>query len=54
MNDGPIFISHASKDDQFVKDLRQALEAQSLPVWVDSRNLRGGDKLVVHPGGFEG
>jgi TIR domain-containing protein len=41
-----IFISHASKDDDFVKELRAALESQRLPVWVDSRNLRGGAKLA--------
>src|SRR5262245_177231 len=41
-----IFISHASKDDDFVKELRTALEDQRLPVWVDSRNLRGGAKLA--------
>ncbi|MGH9755786.1 MAG: tetratricopeptide repeat protein [Blastocatellia bacterium] len=41
-----IFISHASKDDDFVKELRTALEGHQLPVWVDSRNLRGGDKLA--------
>jgi len=41
-----IFISHATKDDAFVKDLRQALEGQGLQVWVDSRNLRGGNKLA--------
>ena len=43
---GPIFISHASADDAFVKQLREALEAQQHPVWVDSRNLRGGSKLA--------
>jgi hypothetical protein len=41
-----IFISHASKDDEFVKQLRLALEGQGLTVWVDSRNLRGGHKLA--------
>jgi hypothetical protein len=41
-----IFISHASKDDDFVKELREALESQLLPVWVDSRALRGGAKLA--------
>src|SRR5262245_28359459 len=41
-----IFISHASKDDDFVKELREALESQRLPVWVDSRALRGGAKLA--------
>jgi tetratricopeptide (TPR) repeat protein len=41
-----IFISHASEDDGFVKELRAALESRKLPVWVDSRNMRGGDKLA--------
>jgi tetratricopeptide (TPR) repeat protein len=40
-----LFISHASADDTFVAELRQALEAYKLQVWVDSRNLRGGSKL---------
>jgi tetratricopeptide (TPR) repeat protein len=43
---GHIFISHASKDDEFVKELREALEANELPVWIDARNLRGGAKLA--------
>ncbi|MBM4045366.1 MAG: toll/interleukin-1 receptor domain-containing protein, partial [Planctomycetes bacterium] len=43
---GHIFISHASADDAFVKELRQALEASDHLVWVDSRNLRGGSKLA--------
>jgi hypothetical protein len=42
---GPIFISHASADDAFVITLREALEDQQHPVWVDSRNLRGGSVL---------
>ncbi len=46
MNPGHIFISHASKDDDFVKQLRVALESHQLSVWVDSRNLRGGAKLA--------
>jgi tetratricopeptide (TPR) repeat protein len=41
-----IFISHASADDTFVAQLREQLEALHIPVWVDSRNLRGGSKLV--------
>jgi tetratricopeptide (TPR) repeat protein len=41
-----VFISHASADDAFVADLRQRLEALRIPVWVDSRNLRGGSKLA--------
>jgi CHAT domain-containing protein len=46
MDSAHIFISHASMDDNFVKELRTALESQRLPVWVDSRNLRGGAKLA--------
>lgn len=46
MQPGHIFISHATKDDAFVKELRIALESFHLPVWVDSRNLRGGNKLA--------
>src|SRR5262245_22886221 len=41
-----IFISHASADDAFVNELRSALESHGLSVWVDSRNLRGGNKLA--------
>jgi len=40
-----IFISHSSKDDGFVKELRQYLEALQLEVWADSRKLAGGDVL---------
>jgi hypothetical protein len=40
------FISHASVDDGFVAELRTKLESLQLPVWVDSRNLRGGSKLA--------
>jgi tetratricopeptide (TPR) repeat protein len=46
MSPNPVFISHASKDDAFVKQLRDALESQGIAVWVDSRNLRGGVKLA--------
>ena len=46
MNSDFVFISHASADDGFVKDLRVALEGQGITVWVDSRNLRGGNKLA--------
>jgi tetratricopeptide (TPR) repeat protein len=41
-----VFISHSSKDDDFVRELREALEDQGVPVWVDSRKLRGGEKLA--------
>jgi len=40
-----VFISHATKDDDFVKKLRNSLGKVKIPVWVDSRNLRGGSKL---------
>jgi tetratricopeptide (TPR) repeat protein len=46
MQPGHIFISHATKDDAFVAHLRQLLESFALTVWVDSRNLRGGNKLA--------
>jgi tetratricopeptide (TPR) repeat protein len=45
MSQPHIFISHSSKDDPFVKELRGALESLGLVVWLDSRNLRGGVKL---------
>jgi hypothetical protein len=45
-----IFISHASADDAFVAELRQRLEASQIPVWVDSRSLRGGSKLAPEIG----
>src|ERR1043166_3309045 len=41
-----VFISHSSKDDDFVRELREALEDQGVTVWVDSRKLRGGEKLA--------
>ena len=41
----PIFISHATADKPFVTQLRAALESRQIPVWVDSRNLSGGEKL---------
>ncbi|XCN74711.1 MAG: tetratricopeptide repeat protein [Candidatus Electrothrix aestuarii] len=40
-----IFISHSSKDDEFVKQLRQLLELHGQVPWVDSRELTGGDDL---------
>jgi hypothetical protein len=38
-----LFISHSSKDDAFVRELRQALGDFKRDVWIDSRELRGGD-----------
>lgn len=46
MPSAPVSLSHASSDDAFVRELRQALESLNIPVWVDSRNLRGGDALA--------
>jgi tetratricopeptide (TPR) repeat protein len=40
-----IFISHTTADDNFVTQLRKALESQGMEVWIDSQNLRGGDTL---------
>src|SRR5688572_22985018 len=40
-----LFISHSSQDDAFVRDLRAALADHGQEVWVDSRQLRGGDPL---------
>jgi len=42
---GKLFISHSSKDDGLVRELRQALEGLEQDAWVDSRELRGGDPL---------
>lgn len=41
-----LFISHSSKDDDFVRELRQKLELHGQPGWIDSRELRGGDLLL--------
>src|SRR5262245_21343941 len=40
-----LFISHSSQDDAFVRDLRAALADHGQDVWIDSRELRGGDPL---------
>jgi hypothetical protein len=36
----------STQGDAFVRELRQALEGCNIPVWVDSRNLRGGNALA--------
>ncbi len=43
--ENPIFISHTTADDAIVARIRKALEGQGLSVWVDSRELSGGDDL---------
>ena len=45
MNANNLFISHSSKDDDFVRELRQALADLGQGVWIDSREPRGGDRL---------
>ncbi len=40
-----LFLSHATTDDAFVHRLQQALVDLEQPVWIDSRELVGGDKL---------
>jgi tetratricopeptide (TPR) repeat protein len=41
----PLFLSHGSADDGFVRELREALADVGQPVWIDSRQLKGGDPL---------
>jgi len=43
--DQHIFISHSSRDDDIVKELREVLELHGELTWVDSRELIGGDDL---------
>ena len=40
-----IFLSHSTKDDATIKQLRQLLEQHGQLPWVDSRELTGGDEL---------
>src|SRR2546426_12282980 len=40
-----LFISHSSRDDAFVRDLRATLADHGQDGWIDSRELRGGDPL---------
>ena len=40
-----LFISHASRDDTLVRALQQGLAECGQQVWIDSRELRGGDPL---------
>jgi len=40
-----VFISHATADKGFVRQLQQALADLEQPVWIDARELRGGDPL---------
>ncbi len=40
-----LFISHSTADDNYVDELRKALELHGQDGWIDSRELRGGDLL---------
>jgi hypothetical protein len=40
-----LFLSHSSADDGFVRELREALADLDQKVWIDSRQLKGGDPL---------
>lgn len=40
-----LFISHSSKDDDFVRELRATLELHGVDAWIDSRELRPGGLL---------
>src|SRR5258706_116627 len=40
-----LFISHSSQDDAFVRELQQALGNFDQSVWIDSREMRGGDPI---------
>jgi tetratricopeptide (TPR) repeat protein len=42
---GKLFLSHSTRDDAVVRELRLALDELGHDVWVDSRELRGGDSL---------
>ena len=40
-----LFLSHSTADDGFVRELRQSLADLGQEVWIDSRQLKGGDPL---------
>ena len=42
-----VFISHSSKDDAIVRELRQALSDLGIETWADSERLSGGDPLAA-------
>ena len=43
--DTPIYVSHSSKNEKIVKKLREFLELHGERMWIDSRELTGGDAL---------
>jgi hypothetical protein len=40
-----VFVSYSTADDGFVRELGRALENLQQPVWIDSREVRGGALL---------
>jgi tetratricopeptide (TPR) repeat protein len=42
---GHVFVSYCHEDRELVKNLGEGLERQGVGVWVDTRELRGGDRL---------
>ncbi len=40
-----LFISHSSKNDNFVRNLQQALTLHNVCAWIDSRELLPGGLL---------
>jgi hypothetical protein len=46
MSPKSVFISHSSKDDATVRQIRQSLESLHIPVWTDSEHLSPGDALT--------
>ena len=40
-----VFVSHSTADDGFVREMSRALENLQQPVWIDSREVRGGALL---------
>ncbi|MGA7241228.1 MAG: tetratricopeptide repeat protein [Bryobacteraceae bacterium] len=42
-----VFISHSSKDDAIIRELRQALSDLGVETWADSERLSGGDSLTA-------
>lgn len=42
-----LFLSHASEDKAFVRQLADRLEAEGFEVWLDERNMTLGDSLLA-------
>ena len=40
---GHIFLSHSTADDAIARDLQRSLGDHGLQLWIDSREMRGGD-----------